>query len=101
VVGRDEILRLAREAVNDRGHQYGKPEDHFGRIATLWNGWMKIRKDGPITAVDVSVMLLLMKVGRIAGNGKHVDNFVDVAGYASCAGELATEVKELRENERC
>ena len=101
-MGRDEILRLAREAVSDRGRRYGKPEDNFSRIATLWNGWLRIRKDGELGAMDVAVMLALMKVGRIAGNGKgHIDNFVDVAGYASCAGELATEVKELRENERC
>lgn len=90
-MGRDEILRLAREAVNDRGHQYGKPEDCFEKIATLWNAWLRIRKGGDLGPVDVAIMLLLMKVGRIAANGKHLDSFVDICGYGACAGELATK----------
>jgi hypothetical protein len=59
---------------------------------------MKIRKGGELGGLDVAVMLALMECGRIAGNGKgHIDNFVDVAGYASCAGELATAVQEQGE----
>jgi hypothetical protein len=97
-VRRVETLRLAIAAVSDRGSRYGEPEDNFGRIAMLWNGWMKIRKGGELGGLDVAVMLALMKCGRIVGNGKgHIDNFVDVAGYASCAGELATEVKDQGE----
>jgi Domain of unknown function (DUF6378) len=90
-VGRDEILRLAREAVTDRGLQYGKPEDSFERIAVLWNAWLKVRKPGPIGGLDVALMMLLFKVGRIAGgNRNHIDNYIDIAGYASCAGELVS-----------
>jgi Domain of unknown function (DUF6378) len=87
---RDEILKATIRAVGDRDRRYGEPEDNFRRIAILWNGWMNIRKVGELTGVDVAVMLMLMKVGRAAGNGEHVDNFVDAAGYAACAGELAT-----------
>lgn len=36
-------------------------------------------------------MMLLFKAGRIAGgNGNHIDNYIDIAGYASCAGELVS-----------
>jgi Domain of unknown function (DUF6378) len=60
---RDEILQAAIKAVAERNVRYGEPEDAFGRIAVLWNGWMRIRKEGPITGVDVAIMLMLMKVG--------------------------------------
>ena len=90
-MARDEILKAAGAAVKERGDRYGEPEDCFGRIAVLWNGWMKIRRPGALTGVDVGVMLGLMKVGRIAGGVEHIDNFVDWAGYAGCAGELAIE----------
>ena len=86
----DEILRLAREAVGDIGRRYGKPEQSFEKIATLWNAWLKIRKGGDLTGLDVALMMLLFKVGRIVGNGKHVDSFVDVCGHGACAGELAS-----------
>ena len=49
---RDEILKAAITAVRERGQSYGEPEDNFGRIAVLWNGWMKIRKGGELRALD-------------------------------------------------
>jgi hypothetical protein len=99
-VGRDEILQLASKAVGDRGELYGKPEQSFEKIAVLWNGWMRIRKEGELTGVDVGVMLALVKLGRIAGNGEHVDNFIDAAGYAACAGELATSGDNVEKKQR-
>jgi hypothetical protein len=89
-VGRDEILRLAGVVVADRGQRYGEPEQNFERIAVLWRAWMKIRWKGELRGLDVAVMLALMKVGRIANDPEHIDNFVDWAGYGACAGELAT-----------
>lgn len=35
-------------------------------------------------------MMALLKVARIA-TGSSTDSFVDLAGYAACAGEIATE----------
>jgi hypothetical protein len=88
---RDEILQRARAAVEERGRQYG---DCFDNVATLWNAWLKVRNrrgGGDLGGVDVAVMLGLMKVGRIANGGNHVDSFIDWCGYGSCAGELATK----------
>lgn len=41
-----------------------------------------------INAKDVATMMGLLKVARIA-TGYKDDNFVDLAGYAACAGEIA------------
>lgn len=43
-----------------------------------------------ITAKDAGTMLALLKVARIA-TGSSPDSFIDLAGYAACAGEIVTE----------
>ena len=43
-----------------------------------------------ITPKDVATMMALLKVARIA-TGSNPDSFVDLAGYAACAGEIATK----------
>lgn len=41
-----------------------------------------------IDSKDVAAMLGLLKIARIAtGHGK-ADNWIDLAGYAACGGEL-------------
>ena len=42
------------------------------------------------SAKDVAMMLALLKVARIK-TGVKGDSYVDLAGYAACAGEIATE----------
>ena len=43
----------------------------------------------PQFSKDVATMMGLLKVARIA-TGNKADSFVDLAGYAACAGEIAT-----------
>lgn len=42
---------------------------------------------------DVAMLMALLKVARIKAGDK-ADSFVDLAGYAACAGEIATGGKE-------
>ena len=41
--------------------------------------------------MDVAVMMGLLKIARIKTGNGITDSFIDLAGYAACAGELATE----------
>lgn len=83
---RSEILQTALQAVTvDRAATHGRAEDTFGLLAQLWSAYLGI----PVTAVDAALMLGLLKIARARGNPGHGDNFVDLAGYAACAGELA------------
>lgn len=85
---RADILATASEYVTkDRAATHGDAEDNFRRIADLWNAYLGV---DDITSIDVAVMLALLKVARIRSNPTHADNWIDIAGYAACGGEIAT-----------
>lgn len=87
---REDILKTANECVNGaRQQDYGNPEDNFKKIGELWTAYTGHK----YTPVDVSIMLLLMKVGRMSTGKGTTDTYVDICGYAACAGEIATEEK--------
>lgn len=95
---RKETLEKAIECVcGQRELDYGSPENNFETVGLLWSTYLcaahpdytlKLPLNG-ITPKDVAVMMALLKVARIA-TGKAEDSFVDLAGYAACAGEIAT-----------
>jgi hypothetical protein len=85
---REEILATAKECVcGDREQDYGSPESNFARIAEFWATYTGY----PIEAKDVAAMLALLKIARIASGHAKSDNWVDLAGYAACGGEIETE----------
>ena len=88
---RAEVLKRAEELVcKERAADYGELENNFDLIARLWNAYITANKI-PLKAVDVAVLMILLKVARqISGNGK-LDNWIDIAGYAACGGELELE----------
>lgn len=92
---REEILREAIKCVcTDRNEQYGEPEDNFDCIAGYWQKFLEDHcvEYGVgvcITPEDVAVMMMLFKIARyITADTPIVDTFVDIAGYAACAGEI-------------
>lgn len=83
---RKEILAKAAECVTGhRVDEYGQPEDSFGTIARLWTAYNGCE----YTAHDVAMMMALLKVARISTGHGGVDSYIDLAGYAACAGEIA------------
>ena len=82
---REEILERARVCVcGDREQDYGSPEDNFKRISELWTAYL----GGYVTPTDVAAMLALLKIARIASGHAKEDNWIDLAGYAACGGEI-------------
>ena len=90
---REEILETARTVVTkDQASLYGKPENNFARIALIWEAVKGIK----FTPEEVAAMLAGVKLARIATSPQHADNWVDLAGYAACGGEIAvTEKTEI------
>lgn len=83
---RKTTLEQAEKCVcTDREAQYGSPEDNFNVIARLWAVYTGYQ----ITAHDVAMMMALLKVARIRSGHNKEDSYVDLAGYAACAAELA------------
>lgn len=110
---RAQLLRDAEEIINgSRAQTYGPPDISFNRIADIWNG-MGLRMVDPVklnpetephihghktfykaekvTATDVALILIGMKLSRTVGAVDHEDNWLDIAGYAGLGAELADE----------
>ena len=91
---RAEILEAAGKCITGgRDEEYGEPEDSFDLIARLWEPYIRAACVSPganvgIREQDVAILMGLLKIARAAVNDKP-DNFVDLAGYAACAGEAA------------
>ena len=94
-MNRKEILESATKCVcGDREQDYGSPENNFQTVANLWIDYLTA-KDDPLSieAKDVAAMLALLKIARIASGHAKEDNWVDLAGYAACGGEIESEVQ--------
>ena len=75
----------------EREQDYGSPENNFQTIANLWNDYLNGTGGEEfylIGAKDVAAMLALLKIARIASGRAKEDNWVDLAGYAACGGEI-------------
>ena len=84
---REECLREACEIVNgQREKSYGTPEDNFRVIAEMWSAYL----EADVSAVDVAMMMALLKIARISTGTFKEDSFVDLAGYAACGYEIAS-----------
>lgn len=89
---RESVLDDAKECVcHDRADQYGNLENNFAAIADLWSAYLDAATSGGITLsqVDVANMMILLKIARCVSNPNHADNWIDIAGYAACGGELS------------
>lgn len=86
-MNREQTLQEALKIVTkDRQNAYGTPEDNFNCIAGLWSSYLGT----PITAQQVAVLMILLKVARSKSSPDYADNYVDICGYAACASEVAT-----------
>lgn len=98
---RTEILDAAKRCVcGDREQDYGSPENNFQTIADLWTAYLKSACVSPdvdlcILAKDVAAMLALLKIARIGSGHAKEDNWIDLAGYAACGGEIETGTVEV------
>ena len=97
---RDDVLSKALQCVTgDREADYGTPEQNFRTIALLWSVYIQRLGRGYIEDKDVAAMLALVKIARIASGHAKADNWIDLAGYAACGGEIETAYEEVQENQ--
>jgi hypothetical protein len=93
-MNRSECLDKAKEIVNGaRQENYGKPERNFNQIACYWSLYL----DHDVSATDVALMMVLMKLARLQNKPDHDDSWIDIAGYAANGAEIATYRNEVNE----
>ena len=87
----DEMLHKAAELVGgQRALDYGDKLTNHTRIASLWNYWLREQGEKTeISAYDVAMMMLLLKVARLMNSPGHHDSHIDIAGYASILEEIS------------
>ena len=90
-----EVLRTAEEIIfGERAKTYGDAKTSFSTIADFWTAYInKVLIDqNPeaefsvvLSGHEVAMMMILMKVSRTTSS-YHIDNYIDIAGYAALAG---------------
>lgn len=86
---RAQILQTAESLITgQRQEDYGTPEENFARIAGFWNIHLKSILKEELTARQVAELMVLLKMARLA-NSPTEDSYVDIAGYAAIAAEIA------------
>lgn len=89
---RSDILTIAEKVITgERQDMYGQPEDSFSQIASLWSAYLGVK----VSREDAAHMMILLKIARTKGQEYHVDNYVDICGYAALAAEMA-EKKSIK-----
>lgn len=94
---RASALNEARDLITgDRNNQYGPPTQDFKRTADLLNALGYARVDAneevhDIVPSDVALIIAQVKVSRLMHSRGKRDSWVDLAGYAACGYECATE----------
>lgn len=87
--------RLIREAADlvggARQGQHGDKLENHQNIADLWNAFIKqkLRPGAEISAAEAAQMMGLVKTARTKTGDHNPDDYVDQAGYAGVAGEIA------------
>ena len=92
---REEIIsEVSRCVSRERNQSYVEPEDNFRAIADFWNVYLTSRGanlENPLNPTDIATMMGLLKIARIATGRGEMDNFIDLAGYAVCGGEVSAK----------
>lgn len=88
------ITRAADIVSGSRAAQHGPKERNHQNIADHWNAYLGPRLARPLSALDVALMMAELKIARAKGSVQmelepNPDNFIDLAGYAGVAGEIA------------
>lgn len=91
---RSFILNTANDLVNnDRNNQYGPPNADFLKTARMWEVYLSATNDVDVSIRphDVAVLMMLLKISRIAWAPEKSDNWIDLAGYAACGWDCCDE----------
>lgn len=83
-------MSIFSDAINaifdDRFKTHGDFSHQHERAAALWTAYLNGKQE--VSAHDVAVMMVLLKISRIREGGHSHDHYVDMAGYTFIAHKL-------------
>lgn len=82
-----EAQHLVRNGV--RQQNYGDPNQDFSRTALMWSAIFGV----DVTAFQVSLAMVALKMSRLTGKNTHRDSLVDAVGYLICAERVLDATK--------
>ena len=82
------VLKKAQARVEENLATYGTPFSNFLVLAGILTNLGFKRGDRPVVAGDIPTIMIALKLARQATGETKLDNWVDIAGYAACAGAL-------------
>lgn len=82
-----DVLKTASALVSgDREKTHGPKLQNHMNIAALWSAYL----GREVTPHDVAMLMILLKVARTKAGSFNEDDYIDIAGYAGVAGEIAS-----------
>jgi hypothetical protein len=93
---RAEILKIALKLVTgNRQEQNGSIDKNHENIARLWTSYLQneglISKENNLTSLNVAILMCLLKIARSQAGEYNPDDYVDLCGYGSIAGQIADQ----------
>ena len=89
---RNIVLAKAKDAVKERGENYGSPSDNFTIAASLYEAHLGV----PISPFDVGALHILNKLSRLQNDPTHFDSWIDIAGYAAVTCEAIYDIVDTQ-----
>jgi len=89
---RNVVLAKAKDAVKERGENYGSPSDNFTIAASLYEAHLGV----PVSPFDVGALHILNKLSRLQNDPTHFDSWVDIAGYAAVTCEAIYDIVDTQ-----
>jgi hypothetical protein len=82
------LKTAASYVAGDRNTTHGDKKKNFDHTAALWSAYLAPILKRPLTADEVTLCMVLLKVSRTMNGTKIDDHYVDMCGYAAISGEV-------------
>ena len=86
------LISEVGKLISERGKNYGEPLANMQDTADLFNVYL--RGKDKVEAVDVPILMILVKVARLMKTPYHIDSHSDIIGYGGISKGIA--IRERR-----
>ena len=95
MIAQQIITDAANLVSGDRAKTHGDKLKNHENIARGWQAYLESRPDpvSPLSALDAANMMEVMKIMRRCAGDHNIDDYIDGAGYAAVAGEIAEQTE--------